>query len=130
MFAWTVAALAPRTKAAAESMSVSGKVGLSVRLRVSMTTASTSVIGIIAAEQTETHEGETKTVRNDRLVARLAKSRAFGNIEEVEQLGEGFTDELARFFTTYNALKDKKFNVLSIRGSKAASEAIDRASRR
>jgi len=90
--------------------------------------ADVRLIGLIEAEQTESHEGKTKTVRNDRLVARLAKSRAFENIEEVGQLGDGFTDELARFFTTYNDLKGKKFEVLGIRGSRAACDAIEKGS--
>jgi inorganic pyrophosphatase len=86
--------------------------------------ADVRLIGLMQAEQTESHDGKTRTVRNDRLIGRLAKSRAFENIGEVEQLGEGFSDELARFFTTYNALKGKKFEVLGVRDAKAACAAV------
>jgi inorganic pyrophosphatase len=92
--------------------------------------ANVRLIGVIEAEQTEAHDGKCRTVRNDRLVARLAESRAYENIGEVEQLGDGFTDELARFFTTYNSLKDKKFEVLRIRDSKAACDAVQAGSDR
>ena len=89
--------------------------------------ADVRLIGLIEAEQSEGQEGEARTVRNDRLVARLAKSRTYENVEEIEQLGDGFADELARFFTTYNDLKGKTFTVLGVRGADAACDAIESA---
>ena len=59
------------------------------------------LLGVIEARQTE----NGCTYRNDRLVARIAQSREFADIERLDQLASAFV-ELARFFTTYNELKD------------------------
>ena len=78
------------------------------------------LLGVIEAEQTESGE----TVRNDRLVGRLAQSRAYANITSLDQLGDGFAEELGRFFTTYNELKGKRFKVLATRGPDRAAELV------
>ncbi|MDQ3145070.1 MAG: inorganic diphosphatase [Pseudomonadota bacterium] len=81
------------------------------------------LLGVIEAEQTE----GGVTLRNDRLVARLAESRAFANVDSLDQLGEGFADELARFFTIYNELKGKQFEVLATYGPTRASTLVEQA---
>lgn len=68
------------------------------------------LLGVIEADQTE---GD-KTERNDRLVARLENSRTHADVSEIAQLGPAFVDELASFFTTYNALKGNRFAVRRI----------------
>jgi inorganic pyrophosphatase len=83
------------------------------------------LLGVIDAEQTE--QGETK--RNDRLVGKVAQSRSFADIEQLAQLGEGFIEELKRFFVTYNALKDNSFAVLNIGDAAAARDRIREGSK-
>lgn len=87
------------------------------------------LIGLIEAMQTESDAyGMPKKLRNDRLVARIDQSRAFADIEEIEQLGDSFCEELARFFGTYNALKNRSFEVIATRGADAAVQTVQNAS--
>ena len=88
------------------------------------------LLGVIEAKQTEEVDGRPNTVRNDRLVGRLAQSRAFANVETLEQLGEGFAKDLHRFFETYNDLKGNRFEVVSIAGPPRAVELIEQAGER
>lgn len=83
------------------------------------------LLGVIEAEQSEGKE----TVRNDRLIARLAESRAFANIENLDQLGRCFCDELEQFFVTYNSLKERGFRILEVGGPKRAAKLIKDSSR-
>jgi len=87
------------------------------------------LLGVIEAEQTEGDDGERTTMRNDRLVARLAESRTFANIDSLDQLGDGFRDELTRFFVTYNELKGKRFEVLGIHGPGRAVDTVRKSTR-
>lgn len=92
--------------------------------------ADVQLIGVIEANQTEDDgHGGCSTVRNDRLVARLAHSRSFADVEEIAQLGDGFRAELERFFVTYNALKGKRFEVIATRDAAAAVGAVEKAQR-
>lgn len=86
------------------------------------------LLGVIEANQTERRDGESKTVRNDRLVGRLAESHTYANIESLDQLGKSFTNELTRFFTTYNQLKGKGFDVLAVKGAEDAAALIGKGS--
>lgn len=81
------------------------------------------LLGAIEAEQTE----DGTTVRNDRIVARLAESRAFAEIAGLDQLGSPFCDELERFFVTYNELKGKRFRVTGTASPSEAAALIERA---
>jgi inorganic pyrophosphatase len=87
--------------------------------------AKVRLIGAIVAEQTQ----DGKTVRNDRLVARLEEGTRYSGVEGLNQLGEAFTDELERFFTTYNELRGRKFKVLSVEGAEKAAELVKDAAR-
>lgn len=79
------------------------------------------LIGVIEAEQTE----QGKTVRNDRLVAVAEVSRLFAPVKRIEDLGEDFMTQLTRFWVNYNALKDKRFEVLAVRDAARALELIE-----
>lgn len=81
------------------------------------------MLGVIEAEQTE----EGKTVRNDRLIAKAAHSRLFADITECADLGMAFSDELGRFFTAYNALKGKSFEVTSVGDAERAVQLVAKA---
>jgi inorganic pyrophosphatase len=85
------------------------------------------LLGVIEAEQTQELDGKPRTNRNDRLVGRLAESRTYASVETLDQLGTSFTEELTRFFTTYNELQGKRFEVLAVSGPKRAAELIKEA---
>ena len=78
------------------------------------------LLGVIEAEQTE----DGHTVRNDRLVGKVAQSRQYADVGELDRLGAAFVDELSRFFTTYNDLKGYKFEVLAIGDASRAAALI------
>lgn len=83
------------------------------------------LLGAICAEQTEPSEGgQSTTCRNDRIVARLAESRAFAEVDELDQLGDGFREEIQRFFVTYNDLKGYDFKVLDAIPARGAARLI------
>lgn len=82
------------------------------------------LIGAMTAEQSQ----KGKTVRNDRLIARLEEGTRYSSVEQVEQLGRAFTDELERFFTTLNELRGRRFQVLSVEGPEKAADLIELAS--
>jgi inorganic pyrophosphatase len=85
------------------------------------------LLGSMEVEQWR--DGEPR-VRNDRLIARLAESRAFAAVERTEQLGEGFADELDTFFRTYKEARGQQFEVLAIGGPERAVELIEEAAKR
>jgi inorganic pyrophosphatase len=86
---------------------------------------SVRLLGVIEAEQSE----DGTTVRNDRLIAKAAHSRLFADVSDVGDLGSSFSDELASFFTAYNALKGKDFKVLSVGRAARAVELVAKGAR-
>ena len=86
--------------------------------------ATVRLVGAMIAEQTQ----KGKTVRNDRLIARLREGTRYSGVNEMEQLGQPFADELTRFFTLYNELRGRRFKVLSVGGADKAMELVKRAS--
>ena len=85
--------------------------------------ATVRLMGAMIAEQTQ----KGKTVRNDRLIARLREGTRYSGVDEMDQLGQSFADELARFFTLYNELRGRRFKVLSVEGSGKAVELVKAA---
>ena len=88
--------------------------------------ASVKLLGVIEACQTE-RDGAVN--RNDRLIGRVAVSRIYGDVDDLDCLGDAMVGELARFFETYNALKGKKFEVRAIGDSARACALIEEAAR-
>jgi inorganic pyrophosphatase len=78
------------------------------------------LLGVIEAEQTEAG----KTFRNDRLLAVAEVSRLYEHVRTLDDLGEGYLDQLESFWVQYNALKGKRFKVLSVGDAAAAVAAI------
>jgi inorganic pyrophosphatase len=85
--------------------------------------AKIKILGVIEANQTE--KGET--CRNDRLVARIAKSITYGHASHIDDLGKPFVDHLGKFFVNYNDLKGKSFEVLGVAGPDQAMHLIEKA---
>lgn len=84
------------------------------------------LLGVIEAEQTET---DGRTCRNDRLVAKVAQSHAYADVDSLDRLGGAFVEELKRFFVTYNDLKGKRFEVLGVGGPERACDLVAEAER-
>jgi inorganic pyrophosphatase len=82
------------------------------------------LLGVIEACQTE-HDG--RTVRNDRLIGRVAVSRVYGDVDDLDCLGDAMVGELTRFFETYNTLKGKRFEVKAGGDSARACALIEEA---
>jgi inorganic pyrophosphatase len=85
--------------------------------------AKVRLVGAMLAEQTKGQD----TVRNDRLIGRLLDGTRYSGVDEMDQLGKSFTDELERFFTTYNELRGRRFKVLSVEGAGKAAELVEAA---
>ncbi len=64
------------------------------------------LLGAIQAEQTE-RDGDA--MRNDRLIAVAANSRAHGEVRALDDLSKSLLDEIEHFFVSYNAVKGKQF---------------------
>jgi inorganic pyrophosphatase len=85
--------------------------------------AEIKIMGVIEANQTE--KGET--ARNDRLVARIAKSITYGHASHIDDLGKPFVEHLGKFFVNYNELKGRSFEVLDVAGPDRAMRLIEKA---
>jgi inorganic pyrophosphatase len=84
------------------------------------------ILGAIKANQTE----RGRTYRNDRLIGRVALSISYDHAHHIEDLGVPFAEHVGRWFTNYNALKGKGFDVLDICGPADAIQLIADASER
>jgi inorganic pyrophosphatase len=81
------------------------------------------LIGVIEAEQTE----KGKTVRNDRLLGKVAASHLWADVDHADQLGKSFSDDLEQFFQTYNDLRGRRFALKKVAGPKHACLLIQKA---
>ena len=79
------------------------------------------ILGILEAEQRKTGK---RAKRNDRVIARLVESRLFATINELDQLGQKFVDELSTFFWTYKKLRGQSYDVLAVGGPERAADLI------
>jgi inorganic pyrophosphatase len=67
-------------------------------------------------------------MRIDRLLSVGCESRLYTQVRKPDDLGQAYIDNLAQFWVQYNALKDKRFKVLAVRGPKAAMATVRRGS--
>lgn len=84
------------------------------------------LLGAIEVEQRRLDSSE-EPQRNDRLIARLADSRAFAQVVRLDELGDDFTAQLNRFFETYKAQRGQSYDVLAVSGPERAVELIEQA---
>lgn len=82
------------------------------------------LLGVMESEQTE----KGKTVRNDRLIGKVDESHTWADVNAIDQLGASFTEDLTRFFETYNALRDREYRMIGCRGPDVACALIERGS--
>ena len=84
------------------------------------------ILGVIEAEQFKPNK---RPKRNDRIIARLIESRLFAKIEELDQLGQQFVDEIGMFFETYKRLRGQTYRILAVGGRSRAVELIEEGAR-
>lgn len=80
------------------------------------------ILGVLEAEQFKPNK---RPRRNDRIIARLVESRLFAKINELDQLGKQFVEELGMFFQTYKRLRGQTYNVLAIGDRQRAVELLE-----
>jgi inorganic pyrophosphatase len=78
------------------------------------------IVGVIQAEQTE----NSKTVRNDRVLAVSTHSHVHSDIKEPKDLNSSMIKELEDFFVAYNKARGTKFKLLGVRDAKVAMKLI------
>lgn len=79
------------------------------------------ILGILEAEQ---YKPGKRPRRNDRVIARLVESRLFACVENIDQLGATFVNELSTFFATYKRLRGQTYTVLAVGGPDRAADLI------
>jgi inorganic pyrophosphatase len=82
------------------------------------------LIGVVEALQTA--DGET--YRNDRLMAAPLLSRRYGQVERLDDLPTGLVEEINQFWTTYNHLRGRTFEVLGLGDAARAASLVEAAS--
>ena len=82
------------------------------------------ILGIMEAEQRKANK---KAKRNDRVIARLKESRLFAMLEDIEQLGPRFVEEMSVFFKTYKNLRGQEYETLRVGGPERAADLIEEA---
>src|SRR3954469_1952078 len=79
------------------------------------------LIGVIQANQTS-KEGET--TRNDRIVPVPVDCRTYQDCQALTDLNEHRLHEIVQFFVSYNRVRERKFEVIEIRGPEAATKLV------
>jgi inorganic pyrophosphatase len=75
------------------------------------------LIGVIEAEQTE----NSKTFRNDRLIAVAAKSVTHRSLRDISDVSDDLVGQIEHFFISYNMAKGKTFEPKGRSGRERAS---------
>lgn len=82
------------------------------------------LIGVIEGEQTKR---DSKTERNDRLVAVASHSHAHSDVRNISELNPKLLKELGEFFANYHKQDGTKFKVLGTKGPKEAARLLERS---
>jgi inorganic pyrophosphatase len=85
------------------------------------TVVSGRLIGVIRAKQKE--KGE-KTIRNDRFIVVSATACEFAHFKTPADLPPIMLDQLEQFFITYNDLEGRTFELLGVKGPRAALKLL------
>jgi inorganic pyrophosphatase len=80
------------------------------------------LIGVIEAFQIE----DKKKERNDRIVAAAVHSRQHENLNSIKHLDKQVICEIEHFFTSYNQLENRKFEIIDYAGPKSALKLIEK----
>lgn len=79
------------------------------------------LIGVIEAKQSVT---KGRFERNDRLIGVFAKSHAYNDIKNLQQLNKSVVEEIQFFFETYNRFRGKEFKALGKYGPQKALKLV------
>lgn len=80
------------------------------------------ILGVLEAEQFKANK---RPRRNDRIIARLVESRLFAKVQQLDQMGDQFIEELKTFFETYKRLRGQTYRILAVGDRQRAVELID-----
>lgn len=78
------------------------------------------LIGVIEGEQID----KKKTNRNDRMIAVEKEAHSWSGINDVDELGKQFREELEEFFVNFHRLEGKKYRILNVKGPKEARKLV------
>jgi inorganic pyrophosphatase len=78
------------------------------------------LIGVIEAEQVE----QEQRVRNDRLIAVAAISHHHHEVQSLDQLNESIVHEIEHFFTSFNSIKGRPFEILGRANAEQAQQLV------
>ena len=84
------------------------------------------LIGVVAASQDDDGDGEIET-QNDRILAVPTLAQTYAKVNDISDLRDSFTDEMAGFFRSYNELIGRGFEAGDPLGRDAAYERLDAA---
>ena len=79
------------------------------------------LIGVLVAKQK--NKGE-KFNRNDRFIAIPEASHQYADVNSIQELGDTFLKDIINFFTHYNAMQEREFKLLAVKGSDEAIKMI------
>lgn len=82
------------------------------------------ILGVMESEQQKPNK---RPKRNDRVIARLAESRLFAKVDQLENLGPAFVSEIETFFQTYKNLRGQSYRVVNVGDAARAAVLIDQA---
>ncbi|MFC0513822.1 inorganic diphosphatase [Mucilaginibacter angelicae] len=82
------------------------------------------LIGAFKVEQTSP---DGKRYRNDRFLAVPEVSKIFIGLHDAAQLPPSLVDQIEAFFTNYNRLESKEFNLMERLGAEGAMELVNNA---
>lgn len=83
------------------------------------------LIGVLVARPTE----HGTTVRNDRLVALAKNALNYRDLRSLRDMNKNLLRELAHFFVSYNEMKNKKFELVSVKGPAFARKLVNKSER-
>ncbi len=84
------------------------------------TVATVRLIGVLNAEQTEGGE----TIRNDRLLSVIETDYNPAEMRDIDDIHPHHIDEIVHFFTAYNQMEGRRFNVTGREGAEAALRRV------
>ena len=88
---------------------------------------SARLIGLIEAKQTEKNGAE---MRNDRLLAVATRAHTHSHVRHLKDLRPQMTEEIERFFVSYNESKGNRFEPLGRKGPEEALASVEAGRKR
>ena len=77
-------------------------------------------VGVIQGEQFD----KKSKLRNDRIIAIEQQAHSWAEVNDVDDLGKKFQEELEEFFVNYHRLSGKQYRVLAMKGAEQARKLV------